>query len=159
MHRFKCLCINAFAHSLILYTPNGLNWILWAPFHGYLLYHSFESFFPMAIRKSGKNQLKSIDLELVSPVAGTCTWIYCALWQLMDGDDSVFLCSTTILISAAGRASSCKARLLHWDLQLPLPQLINQRQRPVIDLAEITAVNCCNFKCYLILKGYVKLWV
>lgn len=108
---------------------------------------------PMATRKSGKKQLKSIDLELASPVAATTTrtWLYCALWQLKDGDDSVFLCSTTILISAAGRASSYKARLLHWDLQLPLPQLINQRQRPVIDLAEITAVNCCNFKCSLIL--------
>jgi len=113
----------------------------------------------MAIRKSGKKQLKSIDLEIVSPVTAKCTWLYCALWQLKDGDDSVFLCSTTILISAAGRASSCKDRLLHWDLQLPLPKLINQRHRPVIDLAEIKAVNCGNFKCSLILKGYVKLWV
>lgn len=120
-------------------------------------YHPLESFFPMATRKSGIKQIYSIDLELVSPVAATikCTLLYCALWQLKDGDDSVFLCSTTILITAAAGASPCKARLLHWDLQLPLPRLINQWQRPVIDLAEIAAVNCYNFKCSVNLKRWV----
>lgn len=33
----QCLCINAFVHALILYTPSDLFCILWVAFNGYLM--------------------------------------------------------------------------------------------------------------------------